>query len=125
MLTRQTKEVLKGIKCMTEDQDHEFAYSDTYTDGENDLYCPTTDKAYDYGKHAGQIEAIIDYLILQGYLSVDSSRRIPMYRLTYLGMHYGRINWLNAWDRVWTQVLVPAIVALIVSFITSMVALRF
>lgn len=124
MLTRQLKTVLNGIKQMTDNQDYPFSYSDTYADGENSLYCPDTNKTYDYTRYAGQIEATVEHLMLEGFLTVDSGHRIPQYRLTYKGMHYGQLNAYSAADFTLRNIVVPIIVAAITAFLTSWVTIQ-
>jgi hypothetical protein len=124
MLTHQTRKVLRGIQAMTGNKDHAFGYSSTYTDGEYDLYCPDTDGVYSYDRFAGQIEAIIDFLILEEYLCTDDSGRIPLYRLTYLGMHYHQVNWIRTRAFIARNIILPIVVSAITAFITTWITLQ-
>lgn len=117
-LTFQAKAVLCGIRKMAKNTQNHFVFSESFTDGETDLYCFETKAVYNYAKYKDEIDAIIDMLNDEKCIITDDSGNVPVYRLTELGMHPCQLNLKTFLNFLINSILVPVAVSAITTLIT-------
>ena len=118
MLTRQTRYVLNGLRNLLQNDDDRLAFSSTYLDCETAIFSLETDEYFDYARYRREINVIVDYLVEEKYLSCDLSGKVPIYRLTYKGLHPLQITWLQVRSFLLTSIATPIIVAAATTLVT-------
>lgn len=112
-MTYQCRAVLKNLRILTNGSGDSLTFL-----GNTNCICFLNDyyKTYDYTKYKGEIQSIINQLISDGYLLLNTADNT--FSLTQRGLHPYQFQWDAFRAFLFTSIFVPAAVSFVTTLLT-------
>ena len=112
-MTYQCRAVLKNLRVLADETGAPMTFL-----GNTDCICLFDDyyKTYDYAKYKGEIQSIINQLISDGYLLLNTADNT--FSLTQHGLHPYQFQWDAFRSFLFKSILVPAAVSFVTTLLT-------